>query len=96
MCSVLHLGSRVFPDKESMMAGAMEIAGEIAARSPVAVQGTKINLLYSRDHSVSDSLNYMVQIHLTARLLRNEPVSQCDCRWRKCIELCILMLEILS
>lgn len=53
--------SRVFPDKESMMAGAMELAGEIAARSPVAVQGTKINLLYSRDHSVSDSLNYMVK-----------------------------------
>ncbi|XP_062843526.1 delta(3,5)-Delta(2,4)-dienoyl-CoA isomerase, mitochondrial [Trichomycterus rosablanca] len=54
------LVSRVFPDKESMMAGAMEIAGEIAARSPVAVQGTKINLLYSRDHSVAEGLDYMV------------------------------------
>lgn len=43
-----------------MLAGALEMAGEIAARSPVAVQGTKINLLYARDHSVAEGLNYMV------------------------------------
>ncbi|KAJ8414529.1 hypothetical protein AAFF_G00037310 [Aldrovandia affinis] len=53
------LVSRVFADKEAMMCGALELAGEIAARSPVAVQGTKINLLYSRDHSVSEGLDYM-------------------------------------
>ncbi|XP_051521659.1 delta(3,5)-Delta(2,4)-dienoyl-CoA isomerase, mitochondrial-like isoform X1 [Myxocyprinus asiaticus] len=53
------LVSRVFPDKETMMAGAMEMAEEIASRSPVAVQGTKVNLIYSRDHSVPDGLNYM-------------------------------------
>ncbi|XP_053492978.1 delta(3,5)-Delta(2,4)-dienoyl-CoA isomerase, mitochondrial [Ictalurus furcatus] len=57
--SVLHLCSRVFPDKESMIAGALEIVGEIAGQSPVAVQGTKINLLYSRDHSVTEGLDYM-------------------------------------
>ncbi|KAE8294919.1 Delta(3,5)-Delta(2,4)-dienoyl-CoA isomerase, mitochondrial [Larimichthys crocea] len=53
------LVSRVFADKEAMMAGALEMAGEIAARSPVAVQGTKINLIYSRDHSVTEGLDYM-------------------------------------
>ncbi|KAM9358666.1 delta(3,5)-Delta(2,4)-dienoyl-CoA isomerase, mitochondrial isoform 1-T1 [Symphorus nematophorus] len=53
------LVSRVFADKEAMMAGALEIAGEIAGRSPVAVQGTKINLIYSRDHSVAEGLDYM-------------------------------------
>uniref|UniRef100_H3BYF6 Delta(3,5)-Delta(2,4)-dienoyl-CoA isomerase, mitochondrial n=1 Tax=Tetraodon nigroviridis TaxID=99883 RepID=H3BYF6_TETNG len=53
------LVSRVFPDKEVMMAGAIAMAEEMAARSPVAVQGTKINLLYSRDHSVAESLDYM-------------------------------------
>lgn len=42
------------------MAGAMEMAAEIAGRSPVAVQGTKINLIYSRDHSVAEGLDYMV------------------------------------
>lgn len=53
------LVSRVFPDKDAMMAGALEMVAEIAARSPVAVQGTKINLIYSRDHSVAEGLNYM-------------------------------------
>ncbi|MEQ2210537.1 putative enoyl CoA hydratase, partial [Xenoophorus captivus] len=53
--------SRVFPDKEAMIAGALEMAGEIAARSPVAVQGTKLNLIYSRDHSVAEGLHYMVE-----------------------------------
>lgn len=55
------LPSRVFADKEAMMAGALEMAGEIAGRSPVAVQGTKINLVYSRDHSVAEGLDYMVR-----------------------------------
>lgn len=53
------LVSRVFADKDAMMAGALEMAGEIAGRSPVAVQGTKVNLVYSRDHSVSEGLDYM-------------------------------------
>lgn len=43
------------------MAAALELAGEIAGRSPVAVQGTKINLIYSRDHSVAEALDYMVR-----------------------------------
>ncbi|KAK7882152.1 hypothetical protein WMY93_028326 [Mugilogobius chulae] len=53
------LVSRVFVDKEAMMSAAMAMAEQIAARSPVAVQGTKVNLLYSRDHSVQEGLNYM-------------------------------------
>ncbi|KAG7234905.1 hypothetical protein INR49_003642, partial [Caranx melampygus] len=53
------LVSRVFADKEAMMAGALEMAEEIAGRSPVAVQGTKINLIYARDHSVAEGLDYM-------------------------------------
>lgn len=42
------------------MAGALEMAAEMAGRSPVAVQGTKVNLVYSRDHSVAQGLDYMV------------------------------------
>lgn len=57
---VVLLFSRVFDDKEALMAGALEMAGQIAARSPVAVQGTKINLVYSRDHSVAEGLHNMV------------------------------------
>ncbi|XP_075692381.1 delta(3,5)-Delta(2,4)-dienoyl-CoA isomerase, mitochondrial isoform X1 [Rhinoderma darwinii] len=53
------LVSRVLPDKSSLLSAAFDLATEIASKSPVAVQGTKVNLLYSRDHSVQDSLNYM-------------------------------------
>ncbi|KAK2510451.1 hypothetical protein Q9233_017727 [Columba guinea] len=53
------LVSRVFADKEALLAGALEVAVAIAARSPVAVQGTKVNLLFSRDHSVPEGLRYV-------------------------------------
>lgn len=36
----------------------------IASKSPVAVQGSKVNLVYSRDHSVQEGLKYMVKIIL--------------------------------
>lgn len=44
----------------SMMDAALELAQVIAEKSPVAVQGTKINLNYSRDHTSDESLEYMV------------------------------------
>uniref|UniRef100_A0AC11CI44 Enoyl-CoA hydratase 1 n=2 Tax=Ovis TaxID=9935 RepID=A0AC11CI44_SHEEP len=53
------LVSRLFPDKETMLDAAFTLAAEISSKSPVAVQSTKINLIYSRDHSVTESLNYM-------------------------------------
>ncbi|XP_078001327.1 delta(3,5)-Delta(2,4)-dienoyl-CoA isomerase, mitochondrial-like [Glandiceps talaboti] len=53
------LVSRIYPDKESLVQGALELAETIASKSPVAVQGTKVNLVYSRDHSVPESLEYI-------------------------------------
>ncbi|KYO48945.1 delta(3,5)-Delta(2,4)-dienoyl-CoA isomerase, mitochondrial [Alligator mississippiensis] len=53
------LVSRVFQDKEALLDGAFELAAEIATKSPVAVQGTKINLLQARDHPVPDALDYV-------------------------------------
>ena len=41
------------------MAAAIEMASEIAEKSPVAVQGTKVNLNYARDHSVQDALEFV-------------------------------------
>ncbi|XP_005100938.1 delta(3,5)-Delta(2,4)-dienoyl-CoA isomerase, mitochondrial isoform X1 [Aplysia californica] len=51
--------SRIFPDKEAMMAATVELAQTIASKSPVAIQGSKINMVYSRDHSVPEGLEYM-------------------------------------
>ena len=50
------LVQKVFADHESLVAGALETAREIAGKSPLAVWGTKVAMNYARDHSVDDSL----------------------------------------
>lgn len=52
--------SKVFDDKDSLINGALELAAEIASKSPVAVQGTKESLVFSRDHSVQDGLDHIL------------------------------------
>lgn len=47
--------SRVLPDKAAALAHGLEMAAVIAAKSPVAVQGTKELLIHGRDHTVADS-----------------------------------------
>ncbi|XP_068106717.1 delta(3,5)-Delta(2,4)-dienoyl-CoA isomerase, mitochondrial isoform X2 [Hyperolius riggenbachi] len=66
------LVSRVFPDKTSLLSAAFDLASEIASKSPVAVQGTKINLVYSRDHSVEESLNFMATWNMS--MLQTEDI----------------------
>ncbi|XP_051063534.1 delta(3,5)-Delta(2,4)-dienoyl-CoA isomerase, mitochondrial [Phodopus roborovskii] len=59
------LVSRVFPDKDNMLDAAFALAAEISSKSPVAVQGSKINLVYSRDHTVDESLDYMASWNMS-------------------------------
>jgi enoyl-CoA hydratase len=53
------LVNAVYPDHASMLSAVLEIAGEIAGKSPLAVHGTKQILNFSRDHSVADGLEYV-------------------------------------
>ena len=55
----LGLVNEVFDDHESMMDAVMDIAAEIASKSPLAVHGTKEAINYSRDHTVEDSLRHI-------------------------------------
>jgi len=48
-------------DKDSLYEEAGKLASEIAECSPLAVQGTKDVLLYSRDHGVYPGLEYAAQ-----------------------------------
>merc|ERR1712113_1176062 len=50
--------SRTFPDRAAMCTYALDTCRTIAANSPIAVVGTKHNLLYSRDHSVEEGLRH--------------------------------------
>lgn len=55
----LGLVSRVFGSKDAMDEGVRAIAEEIAAKSPLAVTGTKAVLLRSRDLTVDQGLDYI-------------------------------------
>lgn len=46
--------SGVYENKGKALERAMELARTIAEKSPVAVQGTKAVVNYSRDHSIED------------------------------------------
>lgn len=47
-----------------MIQSVLEVAEIIASKSPVAVQGTKRSLVYSRDHSVDEGLDNIVSCTL--------------------------------
>jgi delta(3,5)-delta(2,4)-dienoyl-CoA isomerase len=48
----------VYDNREATIVAALKLASVMASKSPVAVQGTKEILNYSRDHSVQDGLRY--------------------------------------
>lgn len=51
--------SEIVEDREATVDRAVELADEIARKSPLAIAGIKRNLAYSRDHSVADGLEYI-------------------------------------
>ncbi|XP_059173328.1 delta(3,5)-Delta(2,4)-dienoyl-CoA isomerase, mitochondrial-like [Physella acuta] len=78
--------SRILPDKDTLIKAAVELAKVIASKSPIGVQGSKVNIVYSRDHGVYQGLNYMniwnsamvqsedVSIAIAAALQKTAPV----------------------
>ncbi len=51
------LVNEVFEDHDALVAGVLEIAAEIASKSPLTIWGAKEALVYARDHGVSDALH---------------------------------------
>lgn len=66
--------NRCYSSRNKMMAGVADIARSIAAKSPLAIRGTKEMLLYTRDHSVTESLKYMAIWN--AALLQSEDLNE--------------------
>tara|TARA_B100000287_G_scaffold434941_1_gene501049 strand:+ start:3237 stop:4097 length:861 start_codon:yes stop_codon:yes gene_type:complete len=52
------LVSDIYESQEEMLKAANKLANEIASKSPIAIYGLKAVMNYSRDHSISDSLDY--------------------------------------
>ena len=55
----IGLVNQVFATPEALADGVRQLARTIAAKSPLAIRGTKEMLNYGRDHSVADGLNYI-------------------------------------
>ena len=79
------LVQQVYADQDALIAGVLETAREIAAKSPLAIWGTKVAMNYARDHPVDDALEQVATWQagmfqpadlteaMTARAERREP-----------------------
>lgn len=70
----IGLTNRAYTDKAAMMAGVTELAKQIATKSPITIRGIKENLLYQRDHTVADSLDYVATWN--AAMLLSEDIKE--------------------
>lgn len=55
----MGLVNKVLPDEASLIDHAVKLASLIASKSPIAVQGSKVNLNFSRDNSIRNGLRFM-------------------------------------
>jgi enoyl-CoA hydratase/carnithine racemase len=67
--------SRVSKSDHDLILDAVALCQQIARLSPVAVMGTKLSYVYSRDHSVSEGLEYIASHNAMALLTDDLPVS---------------------
>jgi enoyl-CoA hydratase len=56
--AAINLVNEVFPDRETLDAKALEMAREIAANPPLAVQGTKEVFLHDEQIGLDQALDY--------------------------------------
>ncbi len=70
----IGLVNRVFESRDALYAGVREIAATIAAKSPLSIRGVKEMVLYARDHSVADGLNYIATWN--AAMLMSQDLSE--------------------
>ncbi|MCJ1405554.1 hypothetical protein MMC11_008782 [Xylographa trunciseda] len=73
----LHVGlvSAVYPGKDRAVEEGIKWASSVASKSPVAVQGTKELLNWSRDHSIQDGLRYTGIWNGAALQTRDVPIA---------------------
>jgi len=55
----IGLVNAVLPDAEALLAHAMQLARNIAAKSPLAIAGSKLALNHARDHGTASALQQM-------------------------------------
>lgn len=63
--------NRLFQNSDALNSGVVELAKELAKKSPMTLRGIKETMNYSRDHSVAQGLNY-VALRNAAMLLSQD------------------------
>lgn len=53
------LVNKLYSDSATMLDGVMQIAEQIASKAPMTIYGCKKMILHARDHTVSDTLDYV-------------------------------------
>jgi len=81
MATAIGLVGSVFETEDALWAGAEALARKIATKSPLAVRGIKHNLLFARDHTVADSLQYTAAWN--ASMLRSQDVSEATAAFKQ-------------
>ena len=81
----MGLLNRIYATAEQMMEDVFSLAHTIAAKSPLAIRGTKTMIGYMRDHRVDEGLDYIatwnaamlqstdLRIALAAQMSRQTP-----------------------
>ncbi|HEY1969181.1 MAG TPA: crotonase/enoyl-CoA hydratase family protein [Pseudonocardia sp.] len=64
----LRLVNRCFATAEDMHKAVLELARELAVKSPIAMRGTKHAITYARDHSIADGLDQIATWNASALL----------------------------
>lgn len=59
----MRLVNRTFTDQNSLMKSVLELAGNIAKKSPQTLRGIKDTMNYSRDHTVDEGLAYVAAMN---------------------------------
>jgi len=82
----IGLVNRTFDDLPTLLEGVFEIARQIAAKSPIAIAGTKHMISYMRDHQIGEGLEYIatwnaamlqssdLRVAITAHMSKQKPV----------------------
>ncbi len=55
----ISLVNAVLPSHEALLKHVMDVAKDIAEKSPLAVYGSKVMINYARDHTIADGLDYI-------------------------------------
>jgi enoyl-CoA hydratase len=74
------LVNAVLPDAEALLAHALKLAADIAAKSPLAIAGSKLALNHARDHGTAASLQQMTL--LQSAIFDTEDMATAIAAWK--------------